>query len=285
MRILVSFFAAICMSIALFYLMRYMISSEGRHVAKPPPGTTVSLVRMEKTHAEPAGTAPAAPLAPRPSNLSAESLPPITEPVSAQPPPEPPALHAALPELEPIVPNGRPYLGRYVKPTAKAPAAVPKPVPPRKKAAKSPSHRRKAATDHKEKIAHAPSTSGLGPRSPTGVVGSDSGSGAATGPTSSGGAGGAPGLEDEVVALFKLSPKYPRKAARAGKEGWVKLEFTITRDGNVTDAAVVDARPRRLFDRAALRAIRKWRFKPKIKSGKPVARRATQVIEFKLTKN
>ena len=91
-------------------------------------------------------------------------------------------------------------------------------------------------------------------------------------------------MEDEVVALLKLPPEYPRKAARAGKEGWVKLEFTITRDGNVTDASVVDARPRRVFNRAALRAIRKWRFKPKIKGGKPVARRATQIIEFNLAK-
>ncbi len=95
---------------------------------------------------------------------------------------------------------------------------------------------------------------------------------------------GDPGLEDEVIPLFKLAPEYPRKAARAGKEGWVKLEFTITRQGTVTDAAVVEARPRRLFNRAALRAIRKWRFKPRINGGKPVATRATQIIEFTLTR-
>ena len=85
--------------------------------------------------------------------------------------------------------------------------------------------------------------------------------------------------------MLKLAPEYPRKAARSGKEGWVKLEFTITRQGTVSDPVVVDAKPRRIFDRAALRAIRKWRFKPKVAGGKPVARRATQIMEFKLARN
>ena len=97
----------------------------------------------------------------------------------------------------------------------------------------------------------------------------------------------APGAagDSDVVALFRLEPDYPRKAAMAGTEGWVKVEFTINERGTVTDAVVVDSKPSRTFDRPALRAIRKWRFKPMVVNGKTVPRRATQVFEFKLAGN
>lgn len=83
---------------------------------------------------------------------------------------------------------------------------------------------------------------------------------------------------------MKLPPEYPRKAAQAGQEGWVKLEFTITPSGTVKDPKVVASSPRRVFDRSALKAIRKWRFKPKMLNGKAVSRRAIQLIEFSLAK-
>ena len=54
--------------------------------------------------------------------------------------------------------------------------------------------------------------------------------------------------------------------------------------GTVTDAKVVASRPRRTFDRSAVQSIRKWRFKPRVVDGRPVPRKATQVIEFKLAK-
>ncbi|MEN8718672.1 MAG: energy transducer TonB, partial [Oceanococcaceae bacterium] len=70
--------------------------------------------------------------------------------------------------------------------------------------------------------------------------------------------------------------------ARDRIEGWVKLEFTINPDGTVSDPRVVEAQPRRVFDSEARRAILKWKFKPRVVDGKPVAHRATQTIEFKL---
>ncbi len=100
-----------------------------------------------------------------------------------------------------------------------------------------------------------------------------------------GGLGGGAGAGDgELIALVKIAPRYPRRAAIAGKEGWVKLEFTVTELGTVEDVKVLDSKPPRVFDRAAKRAILKWKFKPKVVDGKPVPRRAVQVIEFKLSK-
>ncbi|WP_456375645.1 energy transducer TonB [Thiolapillus sp.] len=91
--------------------------------------------------------------------------------------------------------------------------------------------------------------------------------------------------DGELIPLVKIAPRYPRKAALAGKEGWVKVEFTVTELGTVTDVKVLDSKPRRLFDRAAKKAILKWKFKPRVVDGKPVPRRAVQTIEFKLAED
>jgi len=96
------------------------------------------------------------------------------------------------------------------------------------------------------------------------------------------GAGMAQG-DGDLIPLVKIAPRYPRKAALAGKEGWVKVQFTVTELGTVKDVQVLDSKPRRLFDRAAKKAILKWKFKPRIVDGKPVPRKAVQVIDFKLS--
>ncbi len=90
------------------------------------------------------------------------------------------------------------------------------------------------------------------------------------------------GNSGDIIALLRVEPAYPRKAARNGEEGWVKLEFTITEQGTVIDPVVLDARPRRTFNRSAVAAIRQWRFKPRVVGGRAVPVRATQVIEFNL---
>ena len=63
-------------------------------------------------------------------------------------------------------------------------------------------------------------------------------------------------------------------------EGFVEIEFTVTREGRVKNAKVIDSRPPQVFERAALRGIRLWRFKPELKDGNPVAVRALQRIDF-----
>ena len=79
-----------------------------------------------------------------------------------------------------------------------------------------------------------------------------------------------------------IRPMYPRDAAISGIEGWVKVEFTITETGAVKDPQIVDAQPPRVFNREAIRAIMKWKFKPRVIDGVAVERRATQVIDFTL---
>lgn len=88
--------------------------------------------------------------------------------------------------------------------------------------------------------------------------------------------------EGDIIPVVVIRPMYPRDAAIAGIEGWVKVEFTITPLGTVTDATVVDADPPRIFNREAIRAILKWKFKPRVIDGTAVERRATQIIDFSL---
>ena len=101
-----------------------------------------------------------------------------------------------------------------------------------------------------------------------------------------GGLGSAAAMQGdgELIPLVKIAPRYPRKAAIGKKEGWVKVEFTVTPLGTVSNPKVIDSKPPRVFDRAAKRAILKWKFKPKVVDGTPVPRQAVQTIEFNLSK-
>ena len=88
--------------------------------------------------------------------------------------------------------------------------------------------------------------------------------------------------EGDIIPVVVIRPMYPREAAMSGTEGWVKVEFTITEVGSVKDARVIEAEPLRVFNREAIRAILKWKFKPRVVDGIAVERRATQIIDFNL---
>ncbi len=90
------------------------------------------------------------------------------------------------------------------------------------------------------------------------------------------------GVTSGVIALVRIPPDYPKRAANRGIQGWVKIEFTITAKGTVKEAVVVEAKPGDIFDEAALKAISQWKFKEKIVNGVAVEQRAVQVLQFKL---
>lgn len=56
-------------------------------------------------------------------------------------------------------------------------------------------------------------------------------------------------------------PEFPSEAARAGyDEGKVKVRLTVDPNGEVSHVEVVEASPRRIFDRATVRALSQWRY-------------------------
>lgn len=64
----------------------------------------------------------------------------------------------------------------------------------------------------------------------------------------------------ELTPLKRVDPVYPPEAARAGTEGFVEVEFTVDAAGKVASVSVVNAKPSRTFESAAVRAVKQWQF-------------------------
>jgi protein TonB len=284
MRFGISISIALFVTLALFYLMQYMISGSTQNIKMPEHYRVVDFVRLHR----------------EPEDVKTQPLKRILPQKPFPPPHSPPyslmklaagqspaiATHSdTASKLTAPMHLGKPYLGPLT-------AVIPKTVPPEKLATinkikrpekplsiqkngvKSASRVKVSSVDSEfRKFLPTP----LDQRPLPGEVAVPEGAAQVL---------QGKGIEDagEAVPVFRMEPKYPRKAAKSRIEGWVKVEFTITKKGTVTDAVIVDSHPRRTFDRAVIQSIRKWRFKPKIIDGRPVQRKATQVIKFKLAK-
>jgi protein TonB len=86
----------------------------------------------------------------------------------------------------------------------------------------------------------------------------------------------------ELIPVMRIAPQYPRNAARDGISGFVVFEVVINADGTVRSARPVKAQPSGVFEAAAMHAIMKWKFKPKIEDGKAIESKGMQQIDFNL---
>jgi len=91
-------------------------------------------------------------------------------------------------------------------------------------------------------------------------------------------------LDAPLTALAKVPPVYPLRAARLGLEGWVKIRFTVTRDGLVEHVEILEADPEGVFENAVVNCVSQWRFRPGTVDGVAVAAQAQTIIRFKLEK-
>jgi protein TonB len=76
--------------------------------------------------------------------------------------------------------------------------------------------------------------------------------------------------DGEPVPYLRSQPIYPSRALTLGIEGYVDLEFSITRSGATADIVVIRAEPEGTFNRAAKRALAKWKYKPRMVDGNAV---------------
>ena len=90
--------------------------------------------------------------------------------------------------------------------------------------------------------------------------------------------------DSSFIPLSRQPPQYPYKAARRGIEGWVRVAFDVTTTGSVDNVEVIESDPPGEFDKAAINAVYRWRFKPRIVNGVAVSGKASQVVEFTLKK-
>ncbi|MDZ4811624.1 MAG: energy transducer TonB [Pseudomonadota bacterium] len=91
-----------------------------------------------------------------------------------------------------------------------------------------------------------------------------------------------PSSTSEPVALVRVSPDYPAAAKKRRTEGWVELQFLVGVDGVPRQIEVLRAQPPSMFDRAAVRAVSRWKFKPAERGGASVEALAKTTVGFKL---
>jgi protein TonB len=82
--------------------------------------------------------------------------------------------------------------------------------------------------------------------------------------------GGGISLARELTPLVRFPPDYPSAAINNRIEGYVLLRFTVTETGAVADPEVLRSEPPGIFDRAARRAVLRWKYQPQLANGEPV---------------
>ncbi|MCB1581866.1 MAG: energy transducer TonB [Xanthomonadales bacterium] len=93
---------------------------------------------------------------------------------------------------------------------------------------------------------------------------------------------GSPKVGSQGGIKAGIPPVYPPKALLNNTEGWVQVLIEINERGSVSQVSVLDAEPARLFEEAAIKAVRKWSFYPKKENGVAVPYQLIQIIEFKI---
>ena len=81
--------------------------------------------------------------------------------------------------------------------------------------------------------------------------------------------------------ILKVEPEYSEEARKAKFQGTVILFVVVDEKGNPRELKVI--RPLGLgLDQKAIEAVEKWKFRPGMKDGKPVAVQATIEVNFRL---
>ncbi len=64
------------------------------------------------------------------------------------------------------------------------------------------------------------------------------------------------------IATIMVQPDYPQRAAIRGIEGYVDVGFDVLASGATTNIRILAANPANIFDRAALQAVKNWKYSP-----------------------
>ena len=89
---------------------------------------------------------------------------------------------------------------------------------------------------------------------------------------------------NKLKRLRYAPPEYPSKAFQQKLTGSVTVEFVVDVNGEPRDARVVDADPPEVFDKAALTAVKRWRYEPVVVNNVPTEVPTRMVIRFELPK-
>ncbi|MEL7451061.1 MAG: energy transducer TonB [Pseudomonadota bacterium] len=83
------------------------------------------------------------------------------------------------------------------------------------------------------------------------------------------GIGGFGGGDGEYLPIVKVAPVYPNRALSRGLEGYVIVEFTVTKLGTTKNISVVESSSS-IFEKSAMKAAAKFKYKPRVVDGEPI---------------
>jgi protein TonB len=83
--------------------------------------------------------------------------------------------------------------------------------------------------------------------------------------------------ESSRIAVQRVPANFPPLAQQAGIEGFAVVEFGVTPRGDTDAPVIVDSEPPLLFEGAALRAVREWRYEEDPDAGK-TERQAIRIV-------
>lgn len=75
--------------------------------------------------------------------------------------------------------------------------------------------------------------------------------------------------DGEYLPIVKIAPQYPRRALSRGIEGYVIVEYTVTKQGTVKDPVIIEAQPATIFNDAAIKSVLRYKYKPRVVNGEP----------------
>ncbi|MBB5690515.1 protein TonB [Roseomonas alkaliterrae] len=275
---------------------------EGRRLEEPQAGDGLALV-----FADVAGMAPSAPAGGGPgADVPAPPVPPpVAMPEATPQPPPPPEVAAPAPPLPPPPPEPpnrpaqaspppTPAAALPAPPEAPAQAlpAVPEPEPPaeaapEREAAEPPPPPVPEAPPPAEPPARRLAAQPVPPRPPPAPRGGGVNLGAGIGAMADArigaeaiGAVVPPGAD---AGHRNEPPDYPPESRRRGEEGSVRVSLRVGPDGRVQAVEVLESSGHPALDRAAVEAVRRWRFRPATQAGLPVAATMQTAVHFRLT--
>ena len=77
--------------------------------------------------------------------------------------------------------------------------------------------------------------------------------------------------DSDYVPVLKVAPIYPQRAANRNIEGYVIVEYSISSSGQVVNVKVIESKPSGIFDKSAIEAAKRFKYKPRKVDGVNVA--------------
>ena len=84
----------------------------------------------------------------------------------------------------------------------------------------------------------------------------------------------------QLIPIVKVAPRCPREAQINGINGSVQMLLTISEAGRVKNIVIQSFKPSRVFNSEAIKAVKRWQFKPITIDGVAVDQKGQLEVEF-----